>query len=217
MNISNINSPSDVSQLLPSQDMKALAASHMVTESTDLSPFVVMARLRRLRRSDPNPFKAVISRISSALLLGNTSFPQTAEVVGGASEADKTFVLATRTRRWPATLFGGVVLLAVAVLMLLGPAHHAAMPWVLGGGKAVAGTAAVVHTSEPGRESPAHTPPPPAALLPVVGALPVTKSLLSTAMSLPTEATKRSRQNTRRTASPPATKGWSSDERWLAH
>jgi hypothetical protein len=230
MNIRNINSKSEASQLLANHNTEVTAAGSMVIGSTDISPFAVMAQLRRLRRSDPTRFKSVMSNISSALFSGTTTCSQATKSVVVDSETDKTFLMAPKTRRWPVTMFGSVALVGVAALMLLRPGHHAAERSATGLGNIALGSATIVRTTAPGREEALKKPEPNApvaisgktnadfpALPPVAGTRPVAKQLLLAAASRTTEAEKRNQQGSRRTTSRPTTKEWSSDERWLAH
>jgi hypothetical protein len=230
MNIRDINSTSEVSQLLASQNMDTSAAGSMAFESTDISPSAVMAQLRRLRRSDPTRFKAVISSISGAIFSGNTTVSGPTKIVVAASETDRTFVMAPQTRRWPVTLFGGAALVGFATLMLLRPSHYSAGPSAMGMENFASGSGTIVRTTAPGRMESLKKTEPIApgeisdrtsagapALSPVAGAQPVANPLLLATTSRTTEVENRNQKSARRTTSSPTTKAWSSDERWLAH
>ncbi len=195
------------------------------TNSTDISPFVVMAQLRRLRRSDPIRFKAVLASISSAVFSEDTTLPHAAEAVGKTSETDRTFLMATRSRRWPVATFGGMALVGAVTLILLRPNEHVVAHLVTAGGNT-----AVARTIVPVREEAVKKTEPRVAvaaskttagplteLAPFAGTLPIPKRLFPTTTSQTTEDAKRSQHGTRRTTLSPATKDWSPEERWLAH
>jgi hypothetical protein len=227
MNVSTHNSARRISKVLMSQNAAASATGAM--DSTGISPLAVMAQLLRLRWRDPVQFKSVMSSISSVLSGRRTSSPTTVGV-GAAGDAEKTFLMAARTRRWPVTMFGGVVLVAAAAL-LVRPSHNLSSRPIAGAGSVVPGPATLARAIVPGRQEALGKPPrlpvavssktsadfpaPPPA---VAGALLATNLLGLAPASPTTEAVKRTHQSARRTVSPPTTtKEWSSDERWLAH
>jgi hypothetical protein len=230
MNIRNINSTSEDFPLLTSQNMDTLSAGSMVIESTDISPFAVMAQLRRLRRSDPKRFKAVISSISSTLFSRTTTFSQATDDVGGTSEIDKTFLMAPQTRRWPVAMLAGVAVVGIALLMLLRPGHQATQRSATGLRNIAHASARIRQTTALDREEALKDTEPSAhlaisgetnadspALLAVAGARPVSMPLVLAATSRTSEAEKSNHRSTRRTPSTPTAKKWNSDERWLAH
>jgi len=228
MNVSTHNSARRISKVLMSQNAAASATGAM--DSTGISPLAVMAQLLRLRWRDPVQFKSVMSSISSVLSGRRTSSP-TMVGVGAAGDAEKTFLMAARTRRWPVTMFGGVVLVAAAAL-LVRPSHNLSSRPIAGAGSVVPGPATIARAIVPGRAEalgktaprlpvaiPSKTRADSPALPPAVAGALLATNLLGLAPASPTtEAVKRTHQSARRTVSPPTTtKEWSSDEQWLAH
>jgi hypothetical protein len=225
MNDGNINNMIEVSQLLKSQDTATQGRGSEAVDSTDISPLVLMAQLERLRESDPVQFTAVMSRFSSALGSESAAATEAADQIG------KTFLTATRRRRWPIAMFSGAALVGVAMLMLMRPEHRGESKRAADTGNAAIVPATVARVFVGGREETAReTEPsvaiaisgktnadPLTALSSAPGALFAAKPPRAMASTLTPGAPKRVQQGAHRTIFSSASKKWSSSERWLAH
>jgi serine/threonine-protein kinase len=158
----------------------------------------------------------------------STTFSRATGEIEEADEGDEELLAATRKRRWPVIALGGALVLGGAMLLL--PSRGSAPRPMANTSSVVAGSGALPHPSVPVREETLQKAEPrvPVAIPSAASVEPQTlrparvgESSAAkpprTAASPATVPAKSAQHATHPIASPPTTKKWNSNERWLAH
>jgi hypothetical protein len=124
--------------------------------------------------------------------------------IGTIDSTDRTFVIARQPRHRKVIAFGSVALVGVAILMLLRPNLDSAS-------SRETNSRGSVVIPDKADADPKNTLPATAL------ALTATKTPRLATPSQTTPVAKRKQQTARPKSSSPIAKGWSQDERWLAH